>query len=202
MRAISVQELYNTRRNLLELSPEYEAHLGVPELKGSWIIWGNSANGKTDYALQLAKELSKYERVAYNSLEEGNSQSLALACKRNNMHECKSRFIITQDNYEGLIKRLKRHKSPNVIITDSFQYMGINYNQYKTLLAKFPKKLFIWISHAEGKLPEGRSAKKVRYDAFIKIYVEGFVAQATGRYGGGEPFTIWEEGANRFNLDV
>ena len=201
-RAISISELYNTKRNLIELSPEFQSHIGLPEVKGSWILWGGSGNGKTSYALQLAKELAKHERVAYNSLEEGNSHSFALACKRNNMHDCKGRFVLIQDDYTQLIKRLKRHKSPNVIITDSFQYMGMNFNQYKELLEIFPSKLFIWISHADGKLPEGRTAKRVRYDAYVKIYVEGYTASAVSRYGGGKPFVIWEEGASEFGMNL
>lgn len=202
MRAISVQQLYNTKRNLIELSPALQKHIGTPEVKGSWIIWGGSGNGKTSYALQLAKELSEHERVAYNSLEEGNSQSFALACKRHNMHECQGRFVLIQDDYNKLIKRLKRHKSPNIVITDSYQYMGMNFNQYKDLLAMFPDKLFIWISHAEGRLPEGRTAKRVRYDAFVKVFVEGYTAQAVSRYGGGKPYVIWEEGAKEFGMNI
>lgn len=202
MRGISVHELYNTKREILELSNAFQDHLGNPEIKGSWIIWGASSNGKTDYALKLAKALAQHERVAYNSLEEGNSHSLALACKRNNMHKCSNRFFIIQDNYEALVSRLKRHKSPNIIITDSLQYLGINFTQYKKLIEKFPNKLFIWISHAEGKQPEGRVAKRVRYDAFIKIFVEGFVAQANGRYGGGEPYIIWQQGADEYRMSL
>jgi len=41
-------------------------------------------------------------------------------------------------------------------------------------------------------------AKSVKYDANIIIRVEGFRAFATGRYGGGDPYTIWEEGALKY----
>ncbi len=201
-RAISISQLYATRRNLIELPGPWDGHIGRPEVKGSWLIWGNSGNGKTSYALQLAKMLSQFERVAYNGLEEGNSQSFEIACKRHNMHECKTKFILIQDNYENLVKRLKRHKSPNIIITDSFQYLGINYTEYKQLLGQFPNKLFIWVSHADGANPEGRTARKVRYDAHVKIQVQGYIASAASRYGGTDPYIIWSEGAEKYNLEL
>lgn len=201
-RAISITQLYATRRNLIELPEPWDEHIGQPEIKGSWLIWGNSGNGKTSYALQLAKMLSQFQRVAYNGLEEGNSQSFEIACKRHNMHECKTRFILIQDNYENLIKRLKKHKSPNIIITDSFQYFGINYKQYKRLLALFPNKLFVWISHADGNNPEGRTAKRVRYDAHVKIQVVGYTATTASRYGGTAPYIVWSEGADQYNAEM
>lgn len=43
----------------------------LPERKGVWLIWGNSANGKTTFAMQLCKYLCQFGRVAYNSMEEG-----------------------------------------------------------------------------------------------------------------------------------
>lgn len=41
------------------------------------------------------------------------------------------------------------------MIIDSFQYSGLNYKTYKEFKERHPKKLFIFISHAEG-LPSGR----------------------------------------------
>jgi len=56
--------------------------------------------------------------------------------------------------------------------------------------------LLIFISHADGKFPAGRSAKSVMYDATLKIYVEGYKAFSKGRYIGekGE-YTVWPEKA-------
>lgn len=201
-RAISIHEIYTKRRKVLPFDGIWEAHIGKPELKGSWIIWGNSGNGKTGYAIQLAKYLSKFGRVAYNGLEEGNSESFAEACKRNNMDKCRGRFVLIEDSIEELDHRLNLHKSPDIIFIDSLQYSGINYTSYKELIKKYSNKLFIWISHAEGRNPEGRIAKKVRYDAFVKIYVEGYTANAVSRYGGKESYIIWQEGVDQYNLTI
>lgn len=201
-RAVSIHEIYTKRRKVLDFDGIWKAHIGKPELKGSWLVWGNSGNGKTDYAIKLGKYLTRFGRVAYNGLEEGNSESFAEACKRNNMDECKRRFVLIEDSLEELNKRLGLHKSPDIVITDSLQYAGLTYTSYKELLKNYPNKLFIWISHAEGRNPEGRVAKKVRYDAFVKIYVEGYTANAVSRYGGKENFIIWQEGADQYNLTI
>ena len=54
--------------------------------------------------------------------------------------------------------------------------------------------LLIFISHATGRLPTGRSAKSVMFDASLKIYVEGYRAFSKGRFIGPRGhFDIWSE---------
>ncbi len=197
-RAKSVTEILNKKFDLLPFDGEWNDSVGCPELKGSWIIWGESGNGKTRFAMQLAKYLTRFCKVAYIPLEEGVSLSLKKALKETNMQACGNQFIVLEEDMEQLIIRLNKQKSPRVIFIDSLQYSGLNYTNYKKLRADFPNKLFIFISHAEGKLPEGRVGKKVRYDAFVKIRVEGYRAFPVSRYGGGKPYTIWEKGAEEY----
>ena len=109
--------------------------------------------------------------------------------------EVGNQFQIIDEGYRELIERLERHKSPKFVIIDSLQYMNISYRQYQALKARFGRKLFVWISHADGRDPLGPTAKKVRYDANVKIRIEGFKAFAQSRYGGGEPYEIWPEKA-------
>lgn len=202
-RAITMKQLYNKKRKVISLNNEFEALIGKPELKGSWIIWGDSGNGKTSFAIQLAKHLTEFAKVAYNSKEEGDSQSLELTCRREQMEQVASRFVITEDSYDELMIRAGSKRSPDIYIIDSLQYLEINYKKYKQLKEAFPKKLFIFISHAEGSQPEGRLAKKVKYDAFVKIYVNSYTATAISRYGGGQPYIIWKEKAQELlNEDI
>ena len=62
----------------------------------------------------------------------------------------------------------------------------------------FPTKLFIWISHAEGKKPLGTLAAYVEYHADVKIRVEGFKAIIKSRYEGNEDFVINQERAANY----
>lgn len=197
-RALNVADVINHNPRVRQLSDKFSATLGDVELKGSWIVWGNSGNGKTRFALQLAKELSKYARVAYNSLEEGLSGTIQMAFMQEKMQEAKGLLLLDSEKIPELEKRLKKHKSPGVVIVDSFQYARFNYALYSEFRQRFPRKLFIWISHAEGNEPAGRVAKSVRYDASVKVRVEGFKAFPMSRYGGGEPYVIWDEGARRY----
>ncbi|MGB0869505.1 MAG: hypothetical protein ACPGSD_07895 [Flavobacteriales bacterium] len=167
------------------------------------MIWGNSGNGKTDFCIKLAKYLCKFTKVVYNTLEEGVSESIKQALIRNKMDEQDGQFVIVDgEPINELLKRLTKHKAPKAVIIDSFQYTGLNKKTYKEFKKQLPKTLIIFISHAEGKHPEGRSAKSVRYDANVKIQVEGFRANAVSRYGGGKPYTIWAEKAKEFYGDI
>lgn len=198
-RAISVDEIL--KRKFIEMPFEdvFKASFGVPERSGVWLIWGNSGNGKTRFSMQLAKYLTQFGKVAYNTLEEGARKSMQRAVIDTNMREVARRFIIlNREPIEELKERLRKRKSPDIIIIDSYQYTGLTKREYIELKEEFGNKLFIFISHAEGKHPEGRSAKFVRYDADIKIRVEGYKAIPVSRYGGGEPFTIWKEGAAEY----
>lgn len=195
-RAVSVSELLTKSFKVMAFEDDWKECIGSPEKTGSWIVWGQSGQGKTRFALQLSKYLTQFGRVAYNSLEEGASQSMALAARELRMNECRGRFILLDmEPVVDLSKRLERHKSPDIIVIDSLQYTGMSYAQYKDLRDRFRNKLFIFISHADGKEPAGRVAKSIRFDAFVKVRVEGFKAFPTSRYGGGSPFTIWAEGA-------
>ena len=109
----------------------------------------------------------------------------------------KKLIILDREPMEQLEERLRRRGSPGIVIIDSFQYSGLNYKTYKEFKERHPKKLFIFISHAEGLHPAGRSARKVEYDADVKIMVSCFKAWCKSRFmeRPGEPYVIWEEGA-------
>ena len=101
-------------------------------------------------------------------------------------------------NIEELTIYLKRKKSPRFVVVDSVQYWEINIHQYRTLKERFPGKGFIFLSHAAGKNPDGKTADKIRYDAGIKVRVEGGVAFVKSRDGGNKPYVCWEEGAKAY----
>jgi hypothetical protein len=195
-RALTVADIEAFKPHVLEFSGEWQEAIGNPELTGSWIIWGNSANGKTRFALQLAKYLANFKRVAYNSIEEGLSASMKTAIKEVGMTEAKRNFLLLdKEPIAELKERLRKKRSPEIVFIDSLQYTGLTYAEYKSLRDEFRNKLFVFISHAEGKEPKGQVGKSVKYDAFVKIWVEGYKALSQSRYGGGKPYTIWQKGA-------
>jgi len=181
-RAYSVTDLLAYKPDRMAFTGEWEASFGHPENKGAWLIWGGSSMGKTTFAMQAAKYLCNFGRVGYDSMEEGLSGSLQDAVIRCNLEEVKGRFIIyNREPLDVLKAKLKMHKSPDFIVLDSLQYLELTYQSYKKLRNEFPNKLFIIISHADGKEPEGKAAKKIRYDVDLKLRVEGFKVIPDGR---------------------
>ncbi|HLN56117.1 MAG TPA: hypothetical protein VK207_08995 [Bacteroidales bacterium] len=200
-RAATAMQIISTNFVELPFDGIWKDLIGTPELSGCWIIWGESANGKTAFSLQLAKYLAKFVRVAYNSLEEGISKSLRDAIEREKMTECQGRFLVLdKEPIAELEERIKKHKSPSVFFIDSVQYSELNKITAKKLIDRYPHKLFIFTSHASGKMPEGRTAQAIRYHADVKIRVEGFRAFAQGRFGNvpGRYYTIYPEGASHY----
>lgn len=203
-RAYSPSEVVKMIRPSFEFDGEWLSTLGNPAQSGTWIIWGMPGNGKSSFVMQLAKYLCKFDRVIYDSLEESTGRSLQMSLERHKMEEVNKRFmILDREPMDKLMERLQKKRAPGIVIIDSFQYSGLTYLSYKDMKESLTNKLIIFISHAEGMRPEGRAAKKVEYDADIKILVQGFRATAKSRFmnAPGVPYTIWEEGAVRAGLD-
>ena len=199
-RALTVKEVLNKKRQTFPFEGKWADAFGQPERTGVWFIWGRSGNGKTSFVMQLIAELCKYDRVAFDSLEEGDSLSMRDKLVRHGLSKVGSRFhLLNAEPIEYLKERLGRRKSYNIVIIDSFQYTQMSYRDYIQFKEQNKDKLIIFISHAKGSAPRGSAAEGVMYDATLKIWVEGFKAFSKGRFIGptGE-FTIWDEGAARY----
>lgn len=172
---------------------------GQPEQNGVWFIWGRSGNGKTSFVLQLCKELTRYGKVAYDSLEEGDSLTMQNALMRVGMGDVGRRFILLNESLKELDTRLKRRRSPDIVVVDSFQYAHIDLKQYEEFINQHKNKLIIFVSQADGLKPWGRTAQSAMYSASLKIWVEGYRAISKGRYRGNLGYyTIWAERAEEY----
>ena len=199
-RAKSVSELLATKVETFPFKGEWYDAFGEPQRKGVWLVWGNSGNGKTTFVVQLCKYLCQFERVIYNSLEEGASLTMKNTLVRCGMLEVNRRFLLLDNEpIDELSERLLRRKSPGIVVIDSFQYTQMNYKQYIAFKEKHKDKLIIFVSHAEGKFPSGRSARSVMYDASQKVYVEGYRAFSKGRFNGPKmQIDAWPEEAAKY----
>lgn len=198
-RALSVNEVLNRKKQTFPFEGKWADAFGCPETTGVWFVWGNSGNGKSSFVMQLCKELCRFDRVAYNSLEEGDSLTMQQSLIRHGMASAGKRFALLSESIEDLKMRLRRRKSYNIIVIDSFQYTLMGYKEYIALKEAFRDKLFIFISHASGHSPSGKAAVSVMYDATLKVWVEGYTAFSKGRFiGKTGRYTIWEEGAEKY----
>jgi predicted ATP-dependent serine protease len=146
------------------------------------------------------KYLCGFKKCAYIPLEEGTKLSFQQAVQRANLLSVNGRVRILIDyTVEMLIADLQRPKSSDIIFIDSVQYLRysekasqeITKFQFKDLVRAFPKKLFIFISHAKDGEPRGSLASAIYYDADVCIEVKQFEAlPRKSRYGGHKPFQI------------
>lgn len=232
-RAMTLSEVMRYKGRILPFDGRWRDAFGQPELGGVWLIFGQSRNGKTHFAMQMAKHLCQYCRVAYNSIEEGVSESFKNAILDTAALDEQRRFdFLNQFSSDKMAAYLERQRSAEVVFVDSVQFLIqpadnndankvlelVNHfnNPHRPLWAerrnpeaieraktgrKRRKILFVFISHATGRTldalsPSGRVAEKLLYQANMKIKVFKFSAYNTGRFGGGEPFKIWENGDN------
>lgn len=199
-RAKSVSELLAMKVETFPFKDEWYNAFGEPERKGVWIVWGNSGNGKTTFVIQLCKYLCQFERVIYDSLEEGAGLTMKNTLVRCGMLDVNRRFLLLDNEpIAELSERLLKRKSPGIVVIDSFQYTQMTYKQYIAFKEKHRDKLIIFVSHAEGKLPAKQCARSVMYDASQKIYVEGFRAFSKGRFmGPKKQIDVWPEEAEKY----
>lgn len=193
-RVKTINDIAQTKYNKFPFEGDWQAFVDQPEKKGVWFIWGNSGNGKTSFVMQLCKELCKYDKVLFDSLEEGTSLTMQRSLNRFGMKSVGRRLHFVIEGKEELFARLRKKKSYNIIVIDSYQYFGLTKEEYRTMKETFRDKLIIFTSHAQGKDPMGNSAKAAMYDATLKIRVEGYRALSKGRFLGEKGFySIWPE---------
>ncbi len=198
-RALSIANVIEAKFNVLEFTGKWLDAVGRPEFCGSWIIYGPPKNGKTTFAMQVAKYLAQFGRGVYDSIEEGLSLSIKEAVVREKMEEVKKKITFLDRLPVGDLDRwLEKRRGINFVVTDSIQFAEMRFSEYKRLKEKYPKILFIYISHVEGKQPEGQVAKRIWRDANVAFRIEGFRAFPVGRYGGGQYLDISERLADEY----
>ena len=199
VRAYSIVNILNEKFPELEFTGEWLDAVGRPEPTGAWLVYSDPKNGKTTFNLMLTKYLTNFGRVLYESYEEGKSLTFKNALIRVNMREVGSKVIVLPgESVQELTERLDKHRSPDFIIIDSVQFSDLSWADYKRLKKRYPKKVFIYISHVkDGKL-DGKTAVNIWRDANVIFRIEGFRAFPTSRFGGGKHIDIWPEKANEY----
>ena len=190
------------------LPEEFTRSFGDIEDAFDMIIWGDSGNGKTNFTVQVIKELmlALNQKCIYISYEEGHTKTLQKTMiERHDMLNTVGNKLEIMDHasFNDLVKRMSKRQSAKIWVIDSIQASGFTQEQCAELKNRFvmsrKKKIIIYISWADGKNPKGSTAVSVKYYAHIKIRVEGFIAFFRSRFGGNRNFIIWEEGAKKWH---
>lgn len=197
-RALTYEDIDRAKFKTIELSEDWQKHLGTPQLGNShWLIYGGSGQGKTSYALQIAQEICRLQKVHYNTLEEGTKLSFKKALQRSNIKSANSKFTYQKENLIELSARLDRKYQPKVVIIDSVQYFfrRKSIEDYFKFCESFEDTTFIWISGADGNKPKGAIADDIYYDADIVVKIDNYEAIIEkNRFEAYEPHVIWQQG--------
>lgn len=179
----------------LAISDERLASLiGPAEVRGLWLIYGEEKNGKTWFALQLAKALAEHERVYYVSAEEGMDLSFKMALKR--AHITDSRITLYgYHSIADIIEHFKKPKSGRIIFIDNLTIYADELkvsSGIKQLERELPNKLIICIGHEERGKPYPAVAAMCKKMAKVYIHVKGLNAFVVSRFSGhgGEPYPV------------
>lgn len=193
MRSIGVNQLINKKFIVYPFADKWLASFGEPEKNFRMLVYGTSGNGKTEFCIQLAKYMAQFTKVYYNSFEQGVSKTLQDAAKRNNLQDVSGKLVFgNKESFPEMMQRLSNRNSPSVIFIDSRDYMKLTTNQYKKLTTSFPRKCFVIICWESAGKPKGVPAKDMEYMADIKVQVRKFKAYPRSRFGGNEPYVIWD----------
>ena len=156
--AYTPKQILNKKFKLLSFDGQWKDFVGCHDRAFSAIVWGGSSSGKSSLAMQWARYLTQFGKVAYNSLEEGVSHTVQMNMERNYMDGVEGKFLLLDNEpLPELIERMSKHKSPDFLIIDSVQYLRVDKEDYKKLkrLMKERNKALILISQATGKEPKG-----------------------------------------------
>lgn len=212
MKALGIKQFHQKTFKLMDLegSP-FKPTLGNVPKHFICVIGGFSGNGKTEFCIQLAKELCGHGKVAWLSYEQRHGFDLQTATKRNKMEEESGQFIPIDpianlahgvSFLEDLDNYLAKRNSPDYVFIDSVDYTGWKKEDYIYLKEKYEgKKSLLFICHTDKSgNPRKSISADIIFDGGMFILVQKYIATPQkNRFGGFEPFVIWEAKARELN---
>ena len=194
-RALSVKEVLSMKKDTFPFEGQWADAFGQPERTGVWFVWGNSGNGKSSFVMQLCKELCRFGRVAYDSLEEGACLTMQNTMRRFRMQDVNRRFLLLDSEpLDQLSLRMDRRKSPDFYVIDSFQYTQMTYaRKFSEIIEEYTMKgLFPGFQHP-GIGDEAVMVGDTQYD--LEGAREAGTAFLGAAYGYGAPGELSGEGS-------
>lgn len=200
MKALSVKQAFSIVFKLFEFTGLWLQAFGKPEITGFWYLGGGEKNGKSTFAMMLAKYLTTFGKVLYISAEEGLSKDIIAAMKFAGLSDKNKNFnIIDYEPWDQLQARFSSRKCAKIIFIDnSTVYRDeITRKLVAELKQNHANKLIIMVCHEQKGSPDNALATTWRKLAKIIIQAEGLKAIISGRCPGGT-LMINEEKANLY----
>ncbi|EKT4520719.1 ATP-binding protein [Flavobacterium psychrophilum] len=202
-KALTVANIINQRVKRILFTWKWYDAFKQPQDKGVWFVWGGSGSGKSTFVMMLCKEMALLKhKVFFNLLEEETDDTDFIErvdmLEMNDVEDC---FLAKTYNYDEMIIYLKRKNSAKVVVIDSATYFFESFEQYQNFKKMFRDKIIIITGHARGNNPKFELEDRIKFDAKMKIFVNGYLALCKGRTIGpnGGRFIIWQEGYDKAN---
>lgn len=210
MKSLGTIQVQQQVFKLLALEGKFKATLGSLPTGFVIVIMGESGNGKTEVAIQVLKALTPFGKAAWVSYEQGHGYDLQLAINRNKMEEVNGKVVWLDPNakknpnksyFQELFDAMKKKNSPWLWIIDSLDYIKLSFEEYTIIKNTFGKKKgIIFLAHAEGSKPKLSITSRIGFDGGCTFLVKRYIMHVIkNRFGGKEPYIIWEERARELN---
>lgn len=205
IRSLSFDNVRNKKYEYIPFGKDFMDAFGKRQRTGAWMVYGKSGQGKTSFTFQLGREFDRIGyKVLFVSLEMGVESDFKESLL-GYMSSSRSGMIFWDEmpKFEEFDEFLGKQRSPDVIIIDSLQSLegeiDVTASQLIELRKKYKKKIFVYISHVEGREVQGTTAYRVKRDCFSRIEVDGFCARYISRGAAGPKgyYVIWKEGYER-----
>ncbi|MFC3159011.1 hypothetical protein SAMN05443633_107168 [Chryseobacterium arachidis] len=200
MKSISVKQALSIVFKQFEFKDLWLKAFGQPETTGFWYLGGAEKNGKTTFAMMLAKYLASFGKVLYVSAEEGFSKDIISAMVFAGLSDTEKNFkLLDYMPWEELVQKFESRKCPKIIFIDNTTVYRdeITRKMVLELKEKHKNKLIIFVSHEEKGLPDSALGTVWRKLSKIIVQAEGLRAIISGRCPGGT-LNINEEKANLY----
>lgn len=157
IRSLSFDNILNKKYEYIPFSKDFMDAFGKRQKSGAWIVYGKSGQGKTSFTFQLAREFDRIGyKVLFISLEMGVESDFRDSLL-GFMNSSRSGMLFWDEvpTFDEFDEFLGKQRSPDVVIIDSLQSlegeMDVTAKQLVELRKKYRKKIFVYISHVEGK---------------------------------------------------
>lgn len=184
----------------LQMTDHLRAAIGPAQRGGNWCIKAPSFHGKTNAEIQFIKDLALFQKVGFNSVEEGFNMAMQAALRRHNMAEVNHNMVLASEDFGTWSARLKNRQGPKVWFVDSLQCFDMDKRDFMRIRANYPNILFVFVTQVDSKgVPVTAMGRTAWSLADIKIEVKGKEAFIENRNDGQfRTYTIWEEGSDAY----
>lgn len=167
---ISLRDLQKARFKTLQFTGKWKELMGTPEERFSIMIYGQSGQGKSTFAINFAEYLSNnFGAVLFNSAEEGIS--LTLQDKLKNL-KSNDLFISHHKDFNSMKKHLKSSTCKFVVL-DSVNHMNLTPDNVEELRNMDKTRGFISI-HQVTKSGEFKGDNKFLHNCDVEIVVDNY----------------------------